>query len=267
MTVHPGLGMLLVGASFAALIAGLHVLRAARPSDPELLRKLLHIGMGMVSLSLPWLFDTPWPVLVLAGLFLLGLLGGRSFLRWRRVMDGIIYGVHRTSVGDLYFPVAVAAVFLVSAGNLVTFSAPILTITLADAAAALVGTRYGTHRFGRTGREKSVEGSLAFFIVALPCIYVPLRYWTGSRWVATLLLSLNVALLATLVEALSRNGLDNLTVPCAVLLLLRTLHALDGSSLTACLAGTAGVLACLACRCLWDTRRPSAAPEVIHEPV
>ena len=75
MTIHLGFGMLLVGGSFAALIAGLRVLRDAGAANPELLRKLLHIGMGVVSLSLPWLFDTPWPVLVMAGLFGLGLLG------------------------------------------------------------------------------------------------------------------------------------------------------------------------------------------------
>ena len=173
--------MLLVGGSFAALIAGLRVLRDAGAASPELLRKLLHIGMGVVSLSLPWLFDTPWPVLFMASLFGLGLLGGRFSPVWRRIADGIVYGVRRNSFGDLCFPVAIAALFLVSARDPVTFYIPILTMTLADAAAALVGTRRGAHRFGRPGREKSVEGSVAFFIVALPCAYLPLRVWTGGR--------------------------------------------------------------------------------------
>src|SRR5512137_2107499 len=207
--------MLLVGGSFAALIAGLHTLRALGAANPELLRKLLHIGMGVVSLSLPRLFDTPWPVLFMASLFGLGLLGGRFSPRWRRITEGIVYGVRRNSSGDLCFPVAIAALFLVSAHNPVTFSIPILIMTLADAAAALVGTWRGAHVFRRPGREKSIEGSVAFFIVALPCAYVPLRVWSGGDWVAILPLSLTLALLATLVEALSWNGLDNLTVPLA----------------------------------------------------
>ena len=266
MTVHLGFGMLLVGGSFAALIAGLHALRAGGAANPELLRKLLHIGMGVVSLSLPWLFDTPWPVLVLASLFGLGFLGGRYSPMWRRIADGIVYGVRRNSFGDLYFPVTIAALFLVSARDPVTFCTPILTMTLADAAAALVGTRRGAHVFRRPGREKSIEGSVAFFLVALPCAYLPLRVWSGGGWVAMLLLSLNLALPATLVEALSWSGLDNLTVPLAVFLLLRMLRGCDIAYLMACLAVTAGVMALLAYHC---ARRSgaAAASEVVHEPV
>jgi phytol kinase len=267
VTIHPALGILLVGGSFAALIVGLRVLRDARAADPELLRKLLHVGMGGVSLSLPWLFNTPWPVLLLAGAFGVGLLAGRSSAFWRRVAGGIICGVKRTSVGDLCFPAAVAVVLLLSGGDTPHFCIPILTLTLADAAAALVGTRHGAHRFGRPGREKSVEGSVAFFIVALPCAYLPLRVWTEAGWAETLLLSLNLAFLVTLVEALSWNGLDNLTVPLAALLVLRTLRGLDTASLMACLAVTGGVIMCVAVRCVWATRAPAVASEVVHEPV
>ncbi len=267
MRIHLALGMVLVGGSFAALIAGLRLLRDAGAANPELLRKLLHIGMGMVSLSLPWLFDTAWPVLVMASLFGLGLLGGRCSPVWRRMADGVVYGVRRNSVGDLCFPVAIAALFLVSAGDLVTFYIPILTMTLADAAAALVGTRRGAHGYRRPGREKSIEGSVAFFIVALPCTALPLRVWTGGGWVATLLLSLNLALLATLVEALSWNGLDNLTVPLAVFLLLRMLRGRDLAYGMACLAVTAAVMTCLACRYARGTCASPTASEVVHEPV
>jgi len=267
VTIHLGIGMLLVGGSFAALIAGLRVLRDAGAANPELLRKLLHIGMGVVSLSLPWLFDTAWPVLVMASLFGLGLVGGRFSPVWRRIADGIVYGVRRHSFGDLCFPVAIAALFLVSARDPVTFSIPILTMTLADAAAALVGTRRGAHVFRRPGREKSIEGSVAFFIVALPCAYVPLQVWSGGDWVAMLLLSLNLALLATLVEAVSWNGLDNLTVPLAVFLLLRILRGGDIGHGMACLAVTVGVMTVLAYRCARSRGPSSAASEVVHEPL
>ena len=97
MTIHPALGMLLVGGSFAALIAGLRVLRDARAADPELLRKLLHVGMGGVSLTLPWLFDTPWPVLLLAGAFGAGPAGGPVF----RVAGGAWLEDHLRGPADL----------------------------------------------------------------------------------------------------------------------------------------------------------------------
>jgi phytol kinase len=267
VTIPLGLGMVLIGGSFAVLIAGLHALRAVGAANPELLRKLLHIGMGAVSLTLPWLFDTPWPVLAMASLFALGLLGGRFSPAWRCIAGGILYGVRRNSFGDLCFPVAIAALFLVSARDPVTFSIPILFMTLADAAAALVGTRRGAHGFRRPGREKSIEGSVAFFLVAVPCAYLPLHVWSRGGWVAMLLLSLNLAVLATLVEALSWNGLDNLTVPFAVFLFLRVLRRCDLGHGMACLAVTVGVMTVLGYRCARSGAASSAASEVAHEPL
>ena len=267
MTIHPALGMSLVGASFAALIVGLRVLRDTRGADPELLRKLLHIGMGVVSLGLPWLFDTPRPVLFLAGAFAAGLLAGRSSACWRRVTGGILCGIARTSVGDLCFPAAVAAVFVLSAGHISSFCVPILTLTLADAAAALVGTRHGAHRFGRPGREKSLEGSAAFFLVAFPCAYVPLRLWPEGGWAWTLLLAFNLAVLLALVEALAGNGLDNLAVPVAACLLLRTLSRGDVWLLALCAILAAAVLLCLACRGMRGVSVSPSTSEVVHEAV
>ncbi len=264
---HLALGALLVGGSFAALMAGLRILRDARGLDPEVLRKLLHIGMGAVSLALPWFFDHAWPVLILAAAFGLGLLAGRFSGCWRRAAHGILCELGRTSAGDLCFPVAVAAVFVLSAGRVAHFCVAILVLALADAAAALVGTRHGAHRYGKPGNEKSLEGSAAFFLVALACIYVPLRVWPegGRAW--TLLLSLDLAFLLTCVEALSGNGLDNLTVPLAAVLLLPTLGALEAWLLAACAPATAGFLTVLACR---GIRRVPVSPttaEVLHETV
>jgi phytol kinase len=267
VTIHPAIAMLLVAASFAALIAGLRMLRNADAAGPEPLRKLLHVGMGVVSLMLPWFFDARWPVVLLAGAFGLCLSVGRTSAWWRRVTDGIIYGVQRASAGDLCFPAAVATAFLLSAGDRPNFCIPILTLTLADAAAALVGRRRGAHRFGSPGKEKSIEGSVAFCAVAVLCAYVPLRLWTAEHWIATLLLSLILAFLTTVVEALSRNGLDNLTVPLAAFLVLRTLRGCDATALMACLVVTGGTIACLAARCVRADRASSTASEVIHEPV
>ncbi len=266
MTMHPALGMLLVVGGFAALIVGLRVLRDTRGADPELLRKLLHVGMGLVSLTLPWIFDTPWPVVILAIAFSVGLLTGRSSAWWTRLAGGILCGTRRTSVGELCFPAAVAAVFVLSMGHPSRFSIPVLTLSLADAAAALVGTRHGAHRFGRPGREKSLEGSAAFFVTALLCAYVPLRLWPEAGWASTLLLSLDLVALLTLVEALSGHGLDNLTVPLAALLLQRTLGGAATWLLVACALVAAAALLFLTDAGMGSVRVSHRTSEVAHEP-
>lgn len=267
MTIHPVLGILLVSASFVALIAGVRILQNSRGTDPEVLRKLLHVGMGLVSLSLPWLFGTPRPVLLLAGLFAAGLLAGRCSECWRRVTGGVLCGITRPSVGDLCFPAGVALVFALAAGHMSHFCIPVLTLTFADAAAAVVGTRFGAHQFGGPGRRKTLEGSAAFCLVAFLCAYVPLLLRPEGGWAWTFLLSISLAVLLTLVEAVSGSGLDNLTVPFAALLLLRMLSRVDAWRLAVCAALATAAVLCLARRAMREIHAFPTPSEIIHEPV
>ena len=56
------LGMAIVLAALGSLLASLRLYQKWASPHAELLRKLLHVGMGLVSLSFPWLFDSSWPV-------------------------------------------------------------------------------------------------------------------------------------------------------------------------------------------------------------
>jgi phytol kinase len=76
--VNPLLGIALVLAVLAGLMGGLRLYQTLAAPHPELVRKLLHMGMGLTTLSLPWLFDAAWPVLVLAGLSVVALAALRS---------------------------------------------------------------------------------------------------------------------------------------------------------------------------------------------
>lgn len=79
-------------------------------------------------------------------------------------------------------------------------------IALGDATAAMVGRRWGRHKFG----NKSFEGSSGFFVAAAICaILLHLVYHDSFP----LIVGLAGALLATFVEALSTRSDDNLTVP------------------------------------------------------
>lgn len=93
-------------------------------------------------------------------------------------------------------------------------------LIISDTAAALIGRRFGRRRIG-TGRfrDKSIEGSLAFFLSALGV----LLFFGLTRIDPSLLGSFLVAgavasLLATFVEIVSSGGStvdDNLTIPIA----------------------------------------------------
>ena len=53
---HPLLGMALVLLTLGALLAALTLYRRVGAPHPELLRKLLHVGMGLTTLLFPFLF-------------------------------------------------------------------------------------------------------------------------------------------------------------------------------------------------------------------
>ena len=242
--VNPWMGMCLVVSIFAVLMISLQVYRRSRSKDPELVRKLLHIGMGLVTLTLPWLFSTIWPVLLLTVGFTLFLTALRFCRPLQRLFGGVIDGVARQSMGEIYFPLAVGLVFVLSAGDPITFCIPMLILALADASAALIGKRYGTLRYATADGEKSVEGSIAFLIVALLSTQIPLLLFTDTGRAESLVIALTLSLFVMLLEAIAWRGLDNLFVPLGAFFLLRSFLKMDVSALTAHL-GIAVVLVML----------------------
>src|SRR5262249_1979590 len=153
---------------------------------PELARKIVHMGMGGVTLTFPWLFHEAWPVLLLAGVSILGLLALRVVGSLKSALGSVLGGVSRVSLGELYFPLAVRVLFVLFLGGpdgervprIILYAAPILLLTLADAAAALIGVSYGRLHYVTADGVKSWEGSLACFTCAFFCAHVPLLLGT-----------------------------------------------------------------------------------------
>jgi phytol kinase len=132
--------------------------------------------------------------------------------------------VARQSAGDVTFAIGIAVVFLLSQGDCLLYSVPVLVLTFADAAAALVGTFYGLFRFETPGGKKSVEGSFAFFVVAFLNIQIPLFLCSDAGQHRAVLIALLLGFLLTIVEALAGwRGLDNLFVPVAGVIFLRAM--------------------------------------------
>lgn len=220
--LNPMASSALLVSSFCGLITGLLVLQRHCRPHPELLRKLVHVGMGLVALSLPWLFASARSVVVLTSVFVLLLIGLRVLPTLRIHLGTPIHGVDRKSLGDIYFALGVGGLFLFSSGDPLLFCIPILILTLADAAASVTGLYYGRLRYTVMTGEKSIEGSLAFFFTAFLSAHTALLLFTEIGRAETLLAALALGLFLTLVEAVADNGLDNLLIPLAGLLLLKT---------------------------------------------
>lgn len=202
----------------------------------EVQRKLVHIGTGLYALTLPWLFPDRWPVYMLIGITLIVMM----FLRVPSVaksgLGSTLHGVERKSYGDILLAVSIGVCFFLAQGNTLQYVLPITVLTLADAAAALAGTVYGTKLFKVEESYKSVEGSVVFFAITLLIAVILLMSLSGLPTANILALSLMIAAFGTLVEAQSWRGFDNLFLPLGLLVFLAT-HADSSLSDLAILAG------------------------------
>ena len=137
-------------------VALVHWLAALLDWKPELARKAVHVGMGLICAAFPWIFDRPLPVWILAALSLVPLLALRILPALRAGLGSVLHGVKRPSYGEVLFAPAVALVFQL-AGEAVIYVIPICVLTLADTAGALAGTRWGRHPYRAGEGSKSAE--------------------------------------------------------------------------------------------------------------
>lgn len=204
--------------------------------NSEVQRKLVHIGTGLYALTFPWLFPDRWPVYMLIAITLIVMM----FLRLPTVakfgIGSTLHGIERKSYGDILLAISIGVCFFLAQGNALQYVLPIAVLTLADAAAALAGTIYGTKKFQVEESHKSVEGSAVFFVITLLISVICMMLLSGLPTANILALSLMIAAFGTLVEAQSWRGFDNLFLPLGLLVFL-AVHSVSSLADLAVLAG------------------------------
>ncbi|MDZ8186667.1 MAG: phosphatidate cytidylyltransferase [Nostoc sp. ChiSLP02] len=188
----------------------------------DLTRKVIHIGAGMWVFGVLLLFNR-WEVGIIPFATFIGL--NYLFYRYRVIgaMDS-----EDSSPGTVYFAISVTLLFgLLWRPNGPVDSVPIavagiMAMTWGDALAALVGRRFGKHQYQVGNSVRSWEGSAAMFVASTAAIFLvllllpgsslsPLAIPLGLGW--ALLIAIITAIIATLAEAVSPHGTDNLSVP------------------------------------------------------
>lgn len=200
---------LAISFGYVALVVGTaEGLRRARKVSFGISRKMIHVGIGSWIVPTLLLFDSRWVAAAPPALFvLLNLLSLRG--RWSSAMDAEA----GRNVGTVLFPLSFVLLILplwdLPAGRAAT-AAGILCLAWGDAAAALVGERWGRHRYRVGEGFRSLEGSAAMLAGSLAAVALA-GLWIGPPYTFAAILA--GALLATLLEASGRRGIDNLLVP------------------------------------------------------
>jgi len=191
---------------FLILFSG-EFLRRRGVVSPKGLRKWIHCLVGSWILPSVYLFQHWYWAAFLPFLFIWLNLWGQT--RLPLSFDT------QEKFGPVYFPISfVILISLLWDGSLRWIAcSSLLVMAWADAAASLVGERFGRHPFRLLGAPKSIEGSVTMLVVSfLTCLFV---FGLLGRFPiqTALFVSGTVSLVATGVEALCGRGLDNLTVP------------------------------------------------------
>lgn len=221
MTARDGIVIAALLMCALAMLLLLRLYRTRMGAEAEWVRKLAHIGTGFIAICLPWIFSSRTPVFVLCGGSIVLLLAIRYLPLAKRQLSGALDGVDRESWGEICFPISVAILYQFAHGSKLLYAVPLVVLTLADTVAALTGTEYGKHGYAAIGSTKSMEGSIAFFTAAFFSVDVALVVFSEAGRIETLLISLDIAIIVMLLEAIAWRGLDNIFIPLGVFILLR----------------------------------------------
>jgi phytol kinase len=178
-------------------------------------RKFAHITIGAFIAFWPWFAS--WRTIQLIAVAMLAVV----LINRRRVFFHSINGHRQGEYGDILLAVAILLCSLLTTTE-IFFTLAILNVALADGLAAVVGRQYGQHwRYKIFNQMKTVVGSMTFWLISLSILGIGILFAHNQidfASYATLLLILPPALV--LLENVSGFGLDNITIPLAVLFAL-----------------------------------------------
>lgn len=193
-------------------------------SRPEVSRKFLHIMIGNMIFAMPF-FSDAWVMLLFITLPItvaLFFLTEYSPIKIENEMTesghalGLFFYAGIWSILLFIFPI------MIDPNLLWIVALAIVPLVYGDGFAALVGGKWGKVKYHVFGGEKSLEGSLAMFAVTAVLavfvwmFYIALGYTLPefNFWYVLI-----ISAIATVCEAVSYGGVDNLTVPAVTSIL------------------------------------------------
>ena len=224
---------------FLLLFAIAEVLYHKVKLPPEITRKFVHMGSGVICLTFPFFLHSHWAVLILTSSFVLILFGSIKVN-----MLQSINAVERKTGGSYIFALVIYLTFWAYSifglndldgnglvweptnaglarfyGASVYYFLPILILTVSDPMAALIGKKWPVGKYTIFGHSKTIIGSSAFFFSAMSLSLIfmlPLSVNSGMG----IFIAACIAFSTTLIEAISHRGVDNLFIPLITISIL-----------------------------------------------
>ena len=176
--------------------------------DPELVRKVVHIGTGHVLLIAWWLHIPTW-LCIIAGVTFSVLALASHRINILPMLDD----VGRKTYGVFYYALSITILVILLWEKHPEYAViGVMVMSWGDGMAALIGKRFGKHTFVHLGNKRSYEGSFAMFATSL-IVILSISGITHGIHATDIGISIPVAAIAALLEAYSPGGTDNISVP------------------------------------------------------
>jgi len=191
-------------------ISAVYVIHLKLGLSAEVLRKLVHIGVSN------WYFfylkfnsaTAPITGLAIAAILIF-------FCIFYKIPQRFFGAAAKErSWGLLYYPLSIIVLIILVQYNVinkVSLGCGLLSMGYGDGLAAIVGTKWGKMKISKMTGKKSWKGTFTMFVVCFIICFL-LKGWSPVL--------LAVALAGAAIEALSPLGLDNVTVPIGIALLV-----------------------------------------------
>ena len=214
----PDIGILFLITGLIAFVTMLMEVSIRREIIPALIgRKITHMANGVLCiLAIPLMENMTTQVIVGAGISLFALYAQKS--NWLSMNNQEDF---KSSMGIFFFPLSFTILMFMWGKELEAVSMmSLLIMSFSDSSASLFGSYFGKLAFNLRGGKKTLEGSMVFFLMTIilffiisitPSFTLPVpNAWNLYPWWASAIM---IAVLLTLLEAMSFRGSDNLTVP------------------------------------------------------
>lgn len=191
-----------------------------RGVDRSVTRKIVHVGIGTWVIPTFLLFDHRlWAVIPPVCFVIVNALSFRYHLI--RSVEGEV-----ANVGTILYPISVACALGLfwNAPWPVVGASAILVMAWGDAAASLVGRRFGRRIYRAFGHPRSLEGSAAMLVVGWIAILFTFAVMGHGITSGVIVAALLASTIATGFEAVSLWGFDNTLVPASAAITLVLTH-------------------------------------------
>ena len=182
-------------------------------TKPEVSRKFLHIMVGNMIFAMPFFAD-PWTMVWFLTLPITVALFFLTEYSPIKIENSVTESGH--ALGLFFYAAIWTILIAIFSKQLWIVALAIVPMVYGDGFAALIGQKFGKIKYAVFGGTKSLEGSLTMFVITTVMSVFVWMVFTSIGYPMpefNLVYIIAISAVATVCEALSYGGIDNLSVP------------------------------------------------------